>query len=133
MITILINGGLGNQLFQVFAALAAAIRNGDTCYFLCTPRDATDRGLGARGMQPLNSGSTPVRIGPLLKKQYRPFRPRVGRPQALAVMGQVGYETGRMTTAATQLLLALSLVSPKPLFETGPSAKLISVLIMICL
>ena len=43
MITILINGGLGNQLFQVFAALAAAIRNGDTCYFLCTPRDATGK------------------------------------------------------------------------------------------
>jgi len=43
MITILINGGLGNQLFQVFAALAAAIRNGDTCYFLYTPRDATGK------------------------------------------------------------------------------------------
>ena len=43
MITVLINGGLGNQLFQVFAALAAAIRNGDTCYFLYTPRDATGK------------------------------------------------------------------------------------------
>jgi hypothetical protein len=30
MITVLINGGLGNQLFQVFTALATAIRNGDT-------------------------------------------------------------------------------------------------------
>lgn len=43
MITVLINGGLGNQLFQVFAALATAIRNNDTCYFLCTLRDATGK------------------------------------------------------------------------------------------
>jgi hypothetical protein len=43
MITVLINGGLGNQLFQVFAALAAAIRNGDTCYFLYTMRDASGK------------------------------------------------------------------------------------------
>jgi hypothetical protein len=43
MITIQINGGLGNQLFQVFATLAAAIRNDDTCYFLHTPRDATGK------------------------------------------------------------------------------------------
>lgn len=43
MITVLINGGLGNQLFQVFAALAAAIRNGDTCYFLYTTRDASGK------------------------------------------------------------------------------------------
>ena len=43
MITIQINGGLGNQLFQVFAALATAIRNEDTCYFLHTPRDATGK------------------------------------------------------------------------------------------
>jgi hypothetical protein len=43
MITVLINGGLGNQLFQVFATLAAAMRNGDTCYFLYTPTDATGR------------------------------------------------------------------------------------------
>ena len=43
MITILINGGLGNQLFQVFAALGAAIRNNDTCYFLYTTRDASGK------------------------------------------------------------------------------------------
>jgi Glycosyl transferase family 11 len=43
MITIHINGGLGNQLFQVFATLAAALRNDDTCYFLHTPRDATGK------------------------------------------------------------------------------------------
>ena len=43
MITILINGGLGNQLFQVFATLAAAIRNDDTFYFLHMPRDATGK------------------------------------------------------------------------------------------
>jgi hypothetical protein len=43
MITVLINGGLGNQLFQVFATLAAAIRNGDTCYFLHTMRDASGK------------------------------------------------------------------------------------------
>ena len=43
MFTILINGGLGNQLFQVFATLAAAIRNGDTCYFLYTLKDATGK------------------------------------------------------------------------------------------
>ena len=43
MITVLINGGLGNQLFQVFATLAAAIRNDDTCYFLHMPRDATGK------------------------------------------------------------------------------------------
>jgi hypothetical protein len=43
MITVLIQGGLGNQLFQVFAALAAAIRNGDTCYFLYTMKDATGK------------------------------------------------------------------------------------------
>ena len=43
MITIAMNGGLGNQLFQVFAALAAAIRNGDTCYFLYTVRDASGK------------------------------------------------------------------------------------------
>ena len=43
MITVLLNGGLGNQLFQVFAALAAAIRNGDTCYFLYTMKDATGK------------------------------------------------------------------------------------------
>ena len=43
MITIAMNGGLGNQLFQVFAALAAAIRNGDTCYFLHTMRDASGK------------------------------------------------------------------------------------------
>jgi len=43
MITIHINGGLGNQLFQVFATLAAAMRNDDTCYFLHTPTDATGR------------------------------------------------------------------------------------------
>jgi hypothetical protein len=43
MITVLINGGLGNQLFQVFTTLAAAIRNDDTCYFLHTPKDATGR------------------------------------------------------------------------------------------
>lgn len=43
MITVLINGGLGNQLFQVFAALAAAIRNGDTCYFLYATKDASGK------------------------------------------------------------------------------------------
>ena len=43
MITVQINGGLGNQLFQVFATLATAIRNDDTCYFLHTPRDATGK------------------------------------------------------------------------------------------
>ena len=43
MITVLINGGLGNQLFQVFAALATAIRNGDTYYFLYTVKDATGK------------------------------------------------------------------------------------------
>lgn len=43
MITVNINGGLGNQLFQVFATLAAALRNDDTCYFLHTPKDATGR------------------------------------------------------------------------------------------
>jgi len=43
MITIAMNGGLGNQLFQVFATLAAAIRNDDTCYFICTPRDASGK------------------------------------------------------------------------------------------
>ena len=43
MITVLINGGLGNQLFQVFATLAAALHNEDTCYFLHTPRDATGK------------------------------------------------------------------------------------------
>ena len=43
MITVLINGGLGNQLFQVFATLAAALRNDDTCYFLHTPRDASGK------------------------------------------------------------------------------------------
>jgi hypothetical protein len=43
MITVLINGGLGNQLFQVFATLAAALRNEDACYFLHTPRDATGK------------------------------------------------------------------------------------------
>uniref|UniRef100_A0A6C0I4V2 Glycosyltransferase n=1 Tax=viral metagenome TaxID=1070528 RepID=A0A6C0I4V2_9ZZZZ len=43
MITVNINGGLGNQLFQVFATLAAALRNDDTCYFLHTPTDATGR------------------------------------------------------------------------------------------
>lgn len=43
MITVLINGGLGNQLFQVFATLAAAIHNEDTCYFLHMPRDATGK------------------------------------------------------------------------------------------
>ena len=43
MITIAMNGGLGNQLFQVFAALAAAVRNGDTCYFLYTMRDASGK------------------------------------------------------------------------------------------
>lgn len=43
MITVLINGGLGNQLFQVFAALATAIRNGDTCSFLYTTLDATGK------------------------------------------------------------------------------------------
>lgn len=43
MITVLINGGLGNQLFQVFATLAAALHNEDTCYFLHMPRDATGK------------------------------------------------------------------------------------------
>jgi hypothetical protein len=43
MITVLINGGLGNQLFQIFATLAAAIRNDDACYFLYTTRDATGK------------------------------------------------------------------------------------------
>lgn len=43
MITVLIIGGLGNQLFQVFAALATAIRNGDTCYFLYTMKDASGK------------------------------------------------------------------------------------------
>ena len=43
MITVQINGGLGNQLFQVFATLAAALRNDDTCYFLHLPRDATGK------------------------------------------------------------------------------------------
>ena len=43
MITVIINGGLGNQLFQVFATLAMAIHNDDTCYFLNTPRDATGK------------------------------------------------------------------------------------------
>jgi hypothetical protein len=43
MITVLINGGLGNQLFQVFATLAAALRNEDACYFLHTPKDATGK------------------------------------------------------------------------------------------
>ena len=43
MITIAMNGGLGNQLFQVFAALAAAIRNGDACYFIYTMKDASGK------------------------------------------------------------------------------------------
>jgi len=43
MITVNINGGLGNQLFQVFATLAAALRNDDTCYFLHTQTDATGK------------------------------------------------------------------------------------------
>lgn len=43
MITVLINGGLGNQLFQVFATLAAAVRTGDTCYFLRVPTDAVGK------------------------------------------------------------------------------------------
>ena len=43
MFTVLINGGLGNQLFQVFATLAAAIRTGDTCYFLRVPTDAVGK------------------------------------------------------------------------------------------
>lgn len=43
MITVLINGGLGNQLFQVFAALATAIRSGNTCSFLYTILDATGK------------------------------------------------------------------------------------------
>ena len=43
MFTVLINGGLGNQLFQVFATLAAAIRTGDTCYFLSVPTDAVGK------------------------------------------------------------------------------------------
>jgi len=43
MITVLINGGLGNQLFQVFATMAAAIRNGDTYYFLYTIQDASGK------------------------------------------------------------------------------------------
>ena len=43
MITVLINGGLGNQLFQVFATLAVALRNDDMCYFLHTPKDATGK------------------------------------------------------------------------------------------
>jgi hypothetical protein len=43
MITVNLNGGLGNQLFQVFATLAAALRNDDTCYFLHTPTDATGK------------------------------------------------------------------------------------------
>lgn len=43
MITVLINGGLGNQLFQVFATVATAMRNEDTYYFLHTPRDATGK------------------------------------------------------------------------------------------
>lgn len=34
MITINIMGGLGNQLFQIFTAIAAAIRNNDTFFFL---------------------------------------------------------------------------------------------------
>jgi hypothetical protein len=43
MITVLINGGLGNQLFQVFATLAAAIRTGGACYFLRVPTDAVGK------------------------------------------------------------------------------------------
>ena len=43
MITILIHGGLGNQMFQVFTALATAIRNGDTCYFINTMRDVSGK------------------------------------------------------------------------------------------
>jgi hypothetical protein len=43
MITVLINGGLGNQLFQVFATVATAIHNNDKYYFLHTPRDATGK------------------------------------------------------------------------------------------
>jgi hypothetical protein len=43
MFTVLINGGLGNQLFQVFATLAAAIRTGGTCYFLRVPTDAVGK------------------------------------------------------------------------------------------
>ena len=43
MITVLIQGGLGNQLFQVFTALATAIRNGDACYFINTKTDATGK------------------------------------------------------------------------------------------
>jgi hypothetical protein len=43
MITIAMNGGLGNQMFQVFATLAAAIRNDDTCYFIYTMKDASGK------------------------------------------------------------------------------------------
>ena len=43
MFTVLINGGLGNQLFQVFATLAAAIRTGGACYFLRVPTDAVGK------------------------------------------------------------------------------------------
>ena len=43
MLTVLIHGGLGNQMFQVFTALATAIRNGDTCYFIHTMMDASGK------------------------------------------------------------------------------------------
>lgn len=67
MITVLINGGLGNQLFQVFATLAAAIRNDDTCYFLHMPRDATGKRTTywkslLHNLMPLTVISTPANV-----------------------------------------------------------------------
>lgn len=67
MITVLINGGLGNQLFQVFATLATAIRNEDTCYFMHMPRDATGKRTTywkslLHNLMPLTVISTPSNV-----------------------------------------------------------------------
>jgi|UniRef100_A0A6C0M098 hypothetical protein len=67
MITVLIQGGLGNQLFQVFATLAAAIRSGGTCFFLCEPRDATGHrstywNTLLKGLLPMTVLPTPTQV-----------------------------------------------------------------------
>lgn len=97
MITVLIQGGLGNQLFQVFATLAAAIRSGGTCFFLREPRDATGKrstywNTLLKGLMPMTVLPTPTQVVRFMQLPvYKEYDFKYARLQLKPSMKLVGY------------------------------------------
>lgn len=97
MITVLIQGGLGNQLFQVFATLAAAIRSGGTCFFICEPRDATGKrstywNTLLKGLMPMTVLSTQANIHRFMQlPMYKEYDFKYARLPLKPSMKLVGY------------------------------------------